>query len=146
MIVEMPQLVRTMGEHYKPILALICNFLELAPEYTRAIEEKQAVVSCRVSDEELSKRIHGAEGMNGEGLHRNPHVRLYITGKVIAQSKCCIFNILIIRPSTSLRNGNLQISISQLFQTCHFRVCNWGEEGFVAGKRVVREMEAIVIG
>jgi len=41
-------------------------------------------------------------------------------------------------------DGNIQIAISQLRQTRHFWVLNGGE-GFVVGKRVVGDMETIII-
>jgi len=41
-------------------------------------------------------------------------------------------------------DGNIQIAISQLRQTRHFWVLNGGE-GFVVGKRVIGDMETIII-
>jgi len=45
-----------------------------------------------------------------------------------------------------MRDGNIQISISQPSQTRHVWIFNGGGEGFVIGKGVAWDMEAIIAG
>jgi len=143
-IVEVVQQVRTMGEGYtNTYLIPIHNYLELAPKCIVPIEDNQTMVDSTTSDKELSK--DQAEGLGGEILYRNPHLTFYITGKPVnGQLKGHNSKVHIFRSPTSLCDGNIQISISQLCQTCHLRAHNRGGEGFAVGKGVVGDMETII--
>ena len=106
----------------------------MAPECTVQVEDSQVILVGKGSDEKLSERtVHQTAGLGGEVLHwdGNTDLRLYITGKVIGHSKCCILKIFIIRPPTTMCNGQFQLFISQLGQTYYFRVCNGGEEDYI---------------
>jgi len=146
MIFEMVQQVRTMSEGCTNIYPIpICNYLELAPKCITPIEDNQAMVDSMGSEGNLSE--HQAEGLGGEILYRNPHLTFYITGKPVnGQLKGHNSKVHIFRSPTSLCDGNIQISISQLVQTCHLWACNGGGEGFAVGKGVIGDMETIITG
>jgi len=146
MIFEMVQQVRTMSEGCTNTYPIpICNYLELAPKCITPIEDNQAMVDSMGSQGNLSE--NQAEGLGGKILYRNPHLTFYITGKPVnGQLKGRNSKVHIFRSPTSVCDGNIQISISQLGQTCHLWARNRGGEGFTVGKGVVGDMETIITG
>jgi len=90
-IVEILQPVRTTRENYLPFyLILIGNYIELVPGCSVPVE-RNTILDSVASDQELSERqVHQEAALDGEAVDEDTNLEMYITGKVISQSRCCI--------------------------------------------------------